>query len=122
LAIGVWLVSLNYTIIFPCKWHNFILNALTSILLLCFDPVRLSAFLLEPLAVTLLQNIHRCLLMVILVNQHLQYPIEQLRVGLLVSLYSPLFFLSHITKYIKTQSICVFEMALGEVKHSFEFT
>jgi len=31
-------------------------------------------------------------------------------------------FISYITKYIKTQSIRVFEMALGDVKHSFEFT
>lgn len=30
-------------------------------------------------------------------------------------------FISYITKYIKTQSIRVFEMVLGDVKHSFEY-
>lgn len=73
-----------------------LLYALTSLLLFHLDLVRLSAFLLELLAVTLLQNLHQCLLMVVLVNQHLSYLTEQLSVGLLVSLHCPFLFLCHI--------------------------
>jgi hypothetical protein len=59
LAIGVLVVSHLVSIIFPCKGYIFLLYSPNSILLFSFDLVRHSAFLLELLAVTLLQNIHQ---------------------------------------------------------------